>query len=218
MFALGCPGRVTFSACKTGLHHRKRAFSGLCLDFGVEPSPSPADRLASPFDGLASPFARLAEKRACAYFSFPEAYLINSTEYTVHSAENYSILAQALNASPPSPTWLGSMVLVELLLEGGFANVRFLRFSALPNIQCPNVAFYGSNVGDTVKRCDVEVVGVRANDVERVSDHKPKPVQAQAIKARTAKFKLRYAGQAVLASPSDKSGCPGINVTDPSCI
>jgi hypothetical protein len=39
-----------------------------------------------------------------------------------------------------------------------------------------------------------------------VSDHKPKPVQAQAIKARAAKFKLRYAGQAILASPSDKSG------------
>jgi hypothetical protein len=71
--------RVTFSACKTGLHQRKRAFSGLGLDFGVEPSPSPADRLASPFDGLASPFARLAEKRACAYFSFPEVYPINPT-------------------------------------------------------------------------------------------------------------------------------------------
>jgi hypothetical protein len=36
-----------------------------------------------------------------------------------------------------------------------------------------------------------------------VSEHK---LQAQAIKARTAKFKLRHAGQAVLASPSDKSG------------
>ncbi|KAJ7767945.1 hypothetical protein DFH07DRAFT_769461 [Mycena maculata] len=58
------PLRVTFSACKTGLRPRKRAFSGLGLDFGVAPSPSPAFQLASPF-------ARLAEKRACAYFSFP---------------------------------------------------------------------------------------------------------------------------------------------------
>ncbi|KAJ7720848.1 hypothetical protein DFH07DRAFT_1008375 [Mycena maculata] len=63
--------RVTFSACKTGLRPRKRAFSGLGLDLGVDQSPSPADRLASPFVGLASPFARLAEKRACVYFSFP---------------------------------------------------------------------------------------------------------------------------------------------------
>jgi hypothetical protein len=39
-----------------------------------------------------------------------------------------------------------------------------------------------------------------------VSEDKPKPVQAQAIKARTAKFKLRQAGQARFASPSDKSG------------
>ncbi|KAJ7845682.1 hypothetical protein B0H13DRAFT_1908221 [Mycena leptocephala] len=39
-----------------------------------------------------------------------------------------------------------------------------------------------------------------------VSEDKPKPVQAQAIKARTAKFKLRHAGQARFASPSDKSG------------
>jgi hypothetical protein len=38
-----------------------------------------------------------------------------------------------------------------------------------------------------------------------VNEDKPKPVQAQAIKARTAKFKLRHAGQARFASPSDKS-------------
>ncbi|KAJ7430465.1 hypothetical protein B0H11DRAFT_2211066 [Mycena galericulata] len=56
--------RVTFSACQTGLRLRKRAFSGLGLDLGVDQSPSPADRLASPFVGLASRFARLAEKRA----------------------------------------------------------------------------------------------------------------------------------------------------------
>jgi hypothetical protein len=47
-----------------------------------------------------------------------------------------------------------------------------------------------------------------------VSDHKPKPFQAQAIKARTAKFKLRYAGQAVLASPSDKSAAPTLDEMD----
>jgi hypothetical protein len=63
--------RVTFSACKTGLRTRQRAFSGLGLELGVDQSPSPADRLASRFDGLAGPFARLAEKRACAYFSSP---------------------------------------------------------------------------------------------------------------------------------------------------
>ncbi|KAJ7684071.1 hypothetical protein B0H14DRAFT_3675303 [Mycena olivaceomarginata] len=51
--------RVNFSACKTGLHPRKRACSGLGLDLGGDQSPSPAYRLASPFDGLASPFARL---------------------------------------------------------------------------------------------------------------------------------------------------------------
>ncbi len=39
-----------------------------------------------------------------------------------------------------------------------------------------------------------------------VREHKPKPTQAQVIKARTPKFKLRQAGQDVLASPSDKSG------------
>jgi hypothetical protein len=38
-----------------------------------------------------------------------------------------------------------------------------------------------------------------------VSEHKPKLAQAQAIKARQAKFKLRFAGQAVLASRSEKS-------------
>jgi hypothetical protein len=63
---------VTFSACKTGLRARKRAFSGLGLDL-----------VASQFDGLASLFARLAEKRACTYFSAPKAYLINMSGYTV---------------------------------------------------------------------------------------------------------------------------------------
>ncbi|KAJ7672711.1 hypothetical protein B0H14DRAFT_2657150 [Mycena olivaceomarginata] len=38
------------------------------------------------------------------------------------------------------------------------------------------------------------------------AEDKPKPTQAQAIKARTAKFKLRQAGQAVWPSPSEKSG------------
>ncbi|KAJ7843719.1 hypothetical protein B0H13DRAFT_2412458 [Mycena leptocephala] len=44
-----------------------------------------------------------------------------------------------------------------------------------------------------------------------VNEDKPKPVQAQAIKARTAKFKLRHAGQARFASPSDKSALCMIN-------
>jgi hypothetical protein len=79
----GPPRRVNFSACKMGLRPRKRAFSGLGLDFSVAPSASPADRLASPFDGLAGTFARLAEKWACAYFSSPKAYLITLSRYTV---------------------------------------------------------------------------------------------------------------------------------------
>ncbi|KAJ7904891.1 hypothetical protein B0H13DRAFT_1881568 [Mycena leptocephala] len=48
-----------------------------------------------------------------------------------------------------------------------------------------------------------------------VSEDKPKPVQAQAIKARTAKFKLRHAGQAHFASPSDKSGPEGVGEASP---
>ncbi|KAJ7754704.1 hypothetical protein DFH07DRAFT_773696 [Mycena maculata] len=77
--------RVTFSAWPTGLPPRKRAFSGLGLDLSGDQSPRPAYRLASPFDGLASPFARLAEKRACAYPSFPTSYLINLSVYTACS-------------------------------------------------------------------------------------------------------------------------------------
>jgi hypothetical protein len=76
-----------------GLRPRKRAFSGLGLDFSVAPNPSPADRLASPFDGLASPFARLAGKRACACFSSLKAYLINLSGSTVFGECLFSGLA-----------------------------------------------------------------------------------------------------------------------------
>jgi hypothetical protein len=39
-----------------------------------------------------------------------------------------------------------------------------------------------------------------------VTKYKPKPAQAQAITARPAKFQLRFVGQAVSASRSEKSG------------
>jgi hypothetical protein len=45
-------GRVTFLACKNGLH--PRGMAGVGVDFGAITCPHPAFRLASHFVGLAS--------------------------------------------------------------------------------------------------------------------------------------------------------------------
>jgi hypothetical protein len=88
----------------------------------------------------------------------------------------YAAVLLGFTASPPSLTFVQSVGLVELNFERRLSLDRsqsqsckwnrILRFFTVPDIQCLNVAFPESNVGGGIEQCDVDVVGVRANDVE----------------------------------------------------